>query len=227
MMAFKIQMEERDLFSYYIMVPAQPALAELAATRTVIDWRGIPLANPYHFDRLEPGSSVPVIRRFTEKNQYFLKLAHPELGTTTDYSIRSLFNPQENPNSVCAFLELGPGCPEAGVTIPVWAVVEVLNKDALRLLTWQEVHRNWPTIWDTIRHKLGAPPAAIRALFGNFPEWTNPDYGDPGNIHRVCVKCFAQINSSGKCDHCDPQPVTQVDIELNKIPRDVAEILGK
>src|SRR5436190_482798 len=140
-------MNNQDLFSPYIMVPVQAESAMPGQARTLLDWRGIPLAVPYRFDSVQPGETMRIVKRWKEGKNIFLKLAHPLKGTTVDYTVRSLFNPSESTPSVTkrifCFMEIGPGCPEAGKTVPVWTVVEVLRPDNIRTLSMAEINTQW------------------------------------------------------------------------------------
>lgn len=195
-----------ELYSPYVMVPAQLTFQEGKAARTVIDWRGVPLASPYRFDYIQMGEYIRIARRWSEDSNLLLKLVHPQLGTTVDYAVRCIFNPEENgipSKRLFAFLEIAPGCPEAGKTIPVWVVVEIHRPDLVRSLTREEVQYCWPQIVNIIQNRLSSPPEAAQAVLGEFPQWENPDYGDPGNIHLVCLQCLSPIQEPGRCATCN------------------------
>lgn len=191
-------MESNAPFSIAVMVPVQ---AE--GGRTVIDWRGIPLAVPFAFDPLPPATRMPIAKRWEESGAPFLKLVHPHRGTTVDYAVRCLFNPTVNgaPSTrLYAFLEIAPHCPG---NPPVWTVVERIDRDTIETLTPEAVAAEQALIETIIENRLGVPREAIEAAFGTMSPWSNPDWGDEGNLHLVCTGCLAALRRrEGFCAHC-------------------------
>lgn len=86
----------------------------------------------------------------------------------------------------------------------MWAVAEVVRPDLVRSLTVEEVQADWNVIWNIIETRKTSSPEEAEALFGPFPVWQNPDYGNPGNIHHLCLQCFNPIEEQGKCSSCNP-----------------------
>lgn len=197
-----------DRFSSAVFVPVQAA----PGGRTVIDWRGIPLAVPHAFDRVPPRTRMPIARRWEESGSFFLKLVHPERGTTIDYAIRCLFNPVVNGQTehrLYAFLEIAPHCPGGGESVPVWTVVERVEQNAIETLTDEAIAAQQPFIGEIIEHRYTAPRAAVEAAFGVMAPWQNPDWGDEGNLHLVCVKCLSVMADDAVfCVSCGTRRVT-------------------
>jgi hypothetical protein len=193
-------------FSCSVMVPVQSDGPSGASGRIVIDWRGIPLAVPYHFDGIAPGQRMPIAKCWDEGGNFMVKLVRPGKGTTVDYAIRCLFNPtngEVRTNRLFAFLEMAPGCPKQDQTVPVWTVVEVMRPAAILVLEPEEIERERSFIEEIVEKRLSVPRDAIEATFGEMRPWTNPDWGDDGNIHLVCVKCLESLPESGAvCPRC-------------------------
>jgi hypothetical protein len=200
-----MEIEWEKLFSHRVMVPVQAHKPFGESGRIVIDWRGIPLAVPYRFDEIPPGHKIRIVKLWQERGNFFLKLAHPGKGTTVDYTIRCLFNPEKDgfaTQRVFAFLEMAPGCPGGGETVPVWTVVERLDATTILTLYPDEMLEQKMIIAEIIQNHLAAPLEAIEAAFGVMPTWENPDWGDEGNIYLVCVQCFRPLSEQGQtCSH--------------------------
>ena len=200
-----MEIEWGKLFSHRVMVPVQAQKPLGESGRIVIDWRGIPLAVPYRFDEIPPGNRIRIVKRWQEFGNYFLKLAHPGKGTTVDYAIRCLFNPEKDgsvTHRIFSFLEIAPGCPGGGETVPVWTLVERLDATTILTLYPDEILEQKMILEEIVKYRLAAPLEAIEAAFGAMPPWENPDWGDEGNIHLVCVNCFRPLTEQGQtCSH--------------------------
>jgi hypothetical protein len=171
----------------------------------VLDWRGIPLAQPFQFDAIGPGQTLRIAKGWREGAHPFIKLVHPEKGTTIDYAVRCLFNPVEGGQQVrrlLAFLEVAPNCPGAKDVVPPWTVTEVIARDALRTVSPEELKAQRPIVDDIIQNQLGVPFEAIERTFGPMPPWENPDYGDPGNLRLLCLMCLGPVVEQGRCPSC-------------------------
>ena len=196
----------KKLFSHSVMVPVQTDQPLGASGRLVIDWRGIPLAVPYRFDEISPRQRMPIAKCWREKEHFLLKLVHPSKGTTVDYAVRCLFNPEKDgqpTERVFVFLEMAPGCPGGGDTVPVWTVVERLDSTAILTLAPDEIYDQQTFIEEIVDKGLTAPAEAIEATFGKMLPWENPDWGDQGNLHLVCVRCLGPLNEAGQmCLNC-------------------------
>jgi hypothetical protein len=193
------------------MVPVQgewPSGATGSSGRVVIEWRGIPLANPFQFDTVGPNQVVPIVKRWREGPLVCLKLVHPTKGTTVDYVVRCLFNPRlagTPTQQVFAFLEFFPGCPGVDESVPVWTAVERLSSTAIRTLGPEEVHAQQAMIDTIVNEQLGVPLEVLEQAFGPLESWQNPDWGEPGNIHRVCTQCLKPLaDAVVSCPDCAP-----------------------
>ena len=201
-----VEINWKKLFSHSVMVPVQTDQPLGASRRLVIDWRGIPLAVPYRFDEVSPRLRMPIAKCWREKEHFLLKLVHPSKGTTVDYAVRCLFNSQKDDQPterVFAFLEIAPGCPGGGDTVPVWTLVERLDSTAIMTLTPDEISEQQAFIEEIVEKHLAAPAEAIEATFGKMLPWENPEWGEPGNLHLVCVGCLGPLNDPGQmCPNC-------------------------
>ncbi|MEW6730342.1 MAG: hypothetical protein AB1489_03285 [Acidobacteriota bacterium] len=195
-----------QLFSNQLVFPIQLDAAMRAQARTIIEWRGIPLAIPYRFDMVAEQRQVKIVKHWREGNNFFLKLVHPDKGTTIDYAIRYLFNPVSTDLTDCkhtwVFLEIGPNCPTAGQSIPVWVVVQVVDKSTLLTLSIPQLETQQSLIKQIVEERLTISAQAIVATFGEMLDWCNPDYGDPGNLHLVCRRCLRLVKEAGECIAC-------------------------
>jgi hypothetical protein len=98
---------------------------------------------------------------------------------------------------------MAPGCPEGGKTVAVWTVVEVVNPGVVRTLGPAEIDADQAMINEIIERRLCSPPEAAEATFGAFASWRNPDYGEPGNLHLVCVGCLGPLTAAeAACPDC-------------------------
>lgn len=200
--------DQAHLFSSSLYFPVQIDFSGGVRVRVVPDWRGIPIVLPHGFDEVPAGARVRIAKRFCEADHHMLKLVHPTKGTTVDYAIRCLFNPphrdRQSPRPVWAFLEMAPGLPPVGRVIPPWVVVSRLDRDTIETLPMAELAPCSAFISRIVEQRLSSPPEAIAAAFGDMPPWTNPDWRDPGNLHRVCVACLAASTGPSGCDRCRP-----------------------
>lgn len=124
-----------------VMFPRQPdpVLVRHAGERA--EWRGIPLAVPVHLD---PGPArVDILKCWREDGMVMLKLVHPGLGTTTDYSLQRLFDASAGLRRGSALrnfalLRMAPGWPEPA--IPDRIIVERLGRFILEMLSDEGLH---------------------------------------------------------------------------------------
>jgi hypothetical protein len=204
-----MEREWRRFLSHFVMFPVQGERRS-GPVGMVLDWRGIPLADPFQFDAIGPNQSVRIVKRWQEGHHVFLKLVHPTKGTTVDYAVRWLFHPRLQAAAppterVFTFLEIAPGCPGAGESVPVWTVVERLSLTELRTLSPEEIQAEQDMIDTIVNEKPGVSLEALDGAFGPLESWQNPDWGDPGNIHLVCPLCLGPLaDGVVSCPDCAP-----------------------
>jgi hypothetical protein len=172
--------------SHMLAVPVQ--LEDPASQRVYIEWRGLALASPPTLEMVSPFTRVPIARRWTEIDEPFLKLIHPDKGTQVDYIVRWI----TKTSSACfALLELAPGWPSEG-SPPYQTIVEVLDRDMLWTLTADEFSRALPVLQTDINIRGVWPKQEAEQVFGDMPDWLSPRFRAESVIDEEAreVRCF-------------------------------------